>query len=187
MSSDYGDDAGEMMFNYLVRLGERVGGDAMRQHAQRLSSACERACEGIGGEKGESIPERPADEWAKLDMSEFQEIGAYEETKAVIEGRLAEAGIDPTWFQDPKTGTDYLLFKVRDAREVRQCFDGLSGETLDAASRAAEKTGLGSERDARPLGDRAAEARRASDQLESERGGARRWEREPRFEGSRAR
>ena len=71
MASDFGDESGEKLFDFMVRLGERVGGDAMRRHAGKLQAAFENA---KGGTQVEPRDADAAVEWAKLDMHEFQEI-----------------------------------------------------------------------------------------------------------------
>lgn len=84
-----------------------------------------------------------ADEFVRLcvvlDMGEFQEIEDYDAIKGIIEDRLAAHGIGPTWFPDPETGKEYLLFRIADAQEVWQSFDEFSRETDDACAKAAEK------------------------------------------------
>jgi hypothetical protein len=187
MASDFGDDSGEKMLNDFTRFAERMGEDAMRRRADEFRRACKTA-------KSASRDGKPADsgpsEWAKLDMREFQDIEGYEELKPIIDEKLSENGADHTWFTDPSSGKEYLLFKVRDAHEVWASFDQLEKESTAAEERAAKiaKREIGREakgrpekgRDERPLKDRAADAVKASKRMERSDAGARSRSRKPR-------
>lgn len=101
---------------------------------------------------GDHAPGGDAPEWAKLDMHEFQGIEDYDAIKGIIGDRLAAHGVGSTWFPDPETGKEYLLFRIADAREVWQSFDELSRETDDAAAKAAER--IREQHDKNPSRDR---------------------------------
>ena len=71
MTNDFGDDSGEKLVDWMIRIGQDVGEAAMVASGERLASAFKRArgdCENISGGEIESSPGAP--EWAKLDMSE---------------------------------------------------------------------------------------------------------------------
>ena len=125
-------------------------------------------------------------------MHEFQGIEDYEAIKGIIEDRLAAHGVASTWFPDPETGREYLLFRIADAREVWQSFDELARETDGACAKAAEKLeaqrGKGPERlrDERTLDERAGEAREASKALEAEGATSRAKAKGPRLQEVRA-
>lgn len=190
MASDYGDEAGSKMIDDFMRFGERMGERAMYARATQMRQAFENATREAqdiaGGAAEEQLPE-----WAKLDMHEFQRIEDYGSIKGIIESRLAERGVASTWFPDPETGKEYLLFRIADAQEVWKSFDELSRETDDAAAKAAEKIreqrdkAPGRNRDERTLDERAEEAREASEALEAERSTTKALTKEPRFQETR--
>lgn len=140
MASDYGDEAGEKMLDNFTRFGERMGERAMYDRASRMQRAFQNATHSAREAGGESaLPTREVSpEWAKLDMAEFQGIEDYDGIKAIIEDKLGTHGVESTWFPDPQTGKEYLLFRIADAREVWQSFDELAHETDAAKEKAAE-------------------------------------------------
>lgn len=134
MASDFGDESGEKMLDNFERFAERMGEEAMRRRAEQFIEACEHA---KSAASGKGAPGEDA-EWAKLDMREFQEIDGYDELKPIIDAKLDAHGADHAWFTDPKTGKEYLLFEIKDAREVWASFDELSKESSAAKERASE-------------------------------------------------
>ena len=164
----------------------------MYARAAQMQRAFQNATRSAQELTGDRMPEGDAPEWAKLDMQEFQGIGDYDGIKGIIEERLAAHGVGSTWFPDPETGKEYLLFRIADAREVWQSFDELSRETDDACAKAAEKIREQHEkepsrdRDDRTLDERAEDAREASAALEAERSTTKALSKEPRFQEMRA-
>lgn len=191
MASDCGDEAGSKMIDDFMRFGERMGERAMYARASQMRQAFENATREAQDIAGDAAEEQPP-EWAKLDMHEFQRIEDYGSIKGIIEDRLADRGVASTWFPDPETGREYLLFRIADAQEVWKSFDELSRETGDAAAKAAERIreqrdkAPGRNRDERTLDERAEEAREASEALEAERSTTKALTREPRFQETRA-
>lgn len=174
MASDYGDESGEKMLDSFTRFAERRGEFAMRQRAYAFQKACRNATETAREQGGLGPAPEEAPEWAKLDMHEFRAIEGYEDIKQIIEAKLDAHGVEPQWFTDEQAGKEYLLFRVRDAREVWASFNELEQETQGIAERASERAkekvqskALG--KDERPLEERAAQAREASKVLEDER------------------
>lgn len=192
MASDYGDEAGSKMIDDFMRFGERMGEQAMYARAAQMQRAFQNATRSAQELTGDRTPEGDAPEWAKLDMQELQGIEDYDAIKGIIEDRLAAHGVGSTWFPDPETGKEYLLFRIADAREVWQSFEELSSETDDAAAKAAEKIREQHEkepsrgRDDRTLDERAEDAREASAALEAERSTTKALLKEPRFQEMRA-
>ena len=170
MASDYGDEAGEKMLDNFTRFGERMGERAMYDRASRMQRAFQNATRSAreAGGGNTALPAREVSpEWAKLDMAEFQGIEDYGGIKDIIEDRLGAHGVESTWFPDPQTGKEYLLFRIADAREVWQSFDELAKETDAAKEKAADAIrqrveGRGEDREASGI-----EARRPA---EAERG-----------------
>lgn len=192
MASDYGDEAGSKMIDDFMRFGERMGERAMYARAAQMQKAFRNATRSAQELFGDHAPGGDAPEWAKLDMHEFQGIEDYDAIKGIIGDRLAAHGVGSTWFPDPETGKEYLLFRIADAREVWQSFDELSRETDDAAAKAAERIreqhdkNPSRERDDRTLDERAEDAREAAKALEAERPTSRSRSIEPRFQEMRA-
>lgn len=192
MASDYGDEAGSKMIDDFMRFGERLGERAMYARAAQMQKAFRNATRSAQELSGDHAPGGDAPEWAKLDMHEFQGIEDYDAIKGIIGDRLAAHGVGSTWFPDPETGKEYLLFRIADAREVWQSFDELSRETDDAAAKAAERIreqhdkNPSRDRDDRTLDERAEDAREAAKALEAERPTSRSRSIEPRFQEMRA-
>ena len=192
MASDYGDEAGSKMIDDFMRFGERMGERAMYARAGQMQRAFQNATRDARAAAGDEAPAEGRSEWAKLDMHEFQGIEDYEAIKGIIEDRLVSHGVGSTWFPDPETGKEYLLFRIADAREVWQSGEERSRETDDACAKAAERIRERSERepaksrDERTLDERAEEAREASNALEAERATSRALTKEPRLQEVRA-
>lgn len=139
MASDYGDEAGEKMLDNFMRFGERMGERAMYARADRMQHAFQNATRAARGTARKATPDREVSpEWAKLDMAEFREIEDYDGIKGIIEDKLKAHGVESTWFSDPASGKEYLLFRIADAQEVWRSFDELSHETDAAKEKAAE-------------------------------------------------
>ena len=194
MASDYGDEAGEKMVDDFMRFGERMGGRAMYERAHRIQRACENATREAMRSAGGDAPEpSESPEWAKLDMAEFRRIEGYDGIKGIIEAKLAARGVESAWFADPKTGKEYLLFRIADAREVWSAFDelgreaGRAGELAAEALRRRERAEPEKGRDERPLDERAASVRGAAEALEAQRATTKSLERGARPREARAR
>ena len=188
MAGDYGDEAGEKMIDDFMRFGERMGERAMYERAHRIQRAFENATQAAKRSAGQEAPE-----WAKLDMAEFRRIEGYDGIKGIIEAKLAARGVESAWFADPKTGKEYLLFRITDAREVWSSFDelgreaGRAGELAAEALRRRERAEPEKGRDERPLDERAASARGAAEALEAQRATTKSLERGARPREARAR
>lgn len=197
MPADYGDESGEKMLDNFARFAERMGVEAMRNRSTQIKRAFDNARD-FAGEK--QAPWNELTEWAKLDMREFKQIEGYDEIKQVIESKLKAKGVESAWFNDEKVGKEHLLFRIADAKEVWQGFDELSKETeraselvcqasekgldamfgksfqmkqaLDNAQNLTNSKDAKTGRDERPLEERAAQARKASEALEESKGKA---------------
>lgn len=76
MASDFGDDAGQELYDWMMRIGQDAGGKAMSDAAGKLAQALRNARSGARSGTETVDGERP--EWAKLDMAEFKELPEYE-------------------------------------------------------------------------------------------------------------
>lgn len=187
MASDYGDEAGKELYDWMYRLGQKAGDAAMHRAADRFTTALEHA---RSGKTETAADEQSGTGWAKLDMAEFREIDDYPKLRQIISGTLKQERIEHAFFDDERDGKTYLLFKTADAAKLYETFDELIEQTENAKELAseslsqerAEKRESAKDRDEEPLETKAEAARDAADQMERERGGDRMSEREPRFQ-----
>lgn len=175
MADDFGDDAGQQIFDWALRLGMegyRRGGGAAGQRA--VEAALENARDAIGAkpEPSGGAPQaaRTDARFARLDMSEFAALEDGQRIISAVDAKLAANDIWHGMTEDG--GTPWLVFKTADAPAVACAFDQLVSDTKEAASRAAERIrqeqgrddrSRAADRDREPLKDRAERARRASD------------------------
>ena len=161
MATDFGDESGEKLFDWVLRIGQDASEQAMLASAERLKDALRNARGEIGGKGPEDAAEQPS-EWAKLSMEQFASLPEYRSIKEIIDGKLTGEGIEHAFFEDK--GKEYLLFKVEDAPEVDEAFRQLEQETGKAADRARERLSEIAERRQAPerLAERAERAREAS-------------------------
>lgn len=135
MASDFGDESGEKLTDWMIRIGEDAGKEAMIASADKLVEAFHRAREGL--EKGAG-----AREWAKLDMRDFAALPEYESIKQVIEGELSARGVAHEFAQE--AGREFLVFRVKDVHEVSEAFHRLERTAENAKGRAADALGRAS-------------------------------------------
>jgi polyhydroxyalkanoate synthesis regulator phasin len=129
MASDFGDESGEKLIDWMMRVGEDAGKEAMLASADKLAEAFRRAREGLDKGIGGS-----AREWAKLDMKDFKDLPAYDSIKQIIDGELAGRGVEHEFASEG--GRDFLVFKVKDVHEVSDAFPQLDENTAAAKERA---------------------------------------------------
>lgn len=192
MATDFGDDAGGELYEWMLRIGQDAGEQTMRDAAGRLSSALRNMRGGAEAAAGEKIGDGRTPRWAKLDMAEIDALPDPAGVRRALDERMDDAGVEHAYVGDPAVGQSYLLFRTEDAPRLYSCIDELLEEIGETAERAAREVSRqreaerGDEREAddpdkEPLDKKAKAAREASEQLERERGGAAR-EREPRFQ-----
>lgn len=90
MASDYGDEAGEKLFDWMLRMGQDASQDAIRASAERLKSAIRN----LRGQIDEPLAEAEREgvrEYARLNLSEFEELPDYASLREIIETRLDAA------------------------------------------------------------------------------------------------
>lgn len=176
MPSDFGDESGEKLFDYLLRVGQDAGEAAMYESATRLVSAFRNMREGarnadadLSGLDVEAGVGADAPRWAKLSMAEFEQLPEYQSIKEIISSELDRAGVEHDFFSD-KNRTDHLLFKVEDAPDVSEAFEGLERSAQRACDEALKARGVTREqvRDMEPLAKKAEAARQASEIADAE-------------------
>lgn len=137
MPSDFGDESGEKLFDWMVRVGQEAWQAAMSHGAARVSMAFRNSVGEIGRE-GAALanPQQPeiAPEWAKLNLHEFKELPEFETIKEVIDGELDREALQHEFYDEGEKS--FLIFRVDDAPEVARCFNELADETNRACKRA---------------------------------------------------
>lgn len=159
MASDFGDESGERLFDWMLRVGQDASEDAIKDAADRLKNAIRN----LRGHIEE--PERAQEttrEYARLNLSEFEELPDYASLKEIIENRLDAEAIEHDIAAIE--GHDYLVFRVEDAPAVDSVFKEMEDSVDEAASRARAELerDLSKERDEQPLELKAEAAREAS-------------------------
>lgn len=134
MASDFGDESGEKLFDWLLRIGQDAGEQAMLQSADKLASAFRKTREGIDGEAKAAASD--VREWAKLDMKDFAELPQYESLKEIISGELASRGIEHVFAEE--AGSDFLVFKAKDVHEISEVFHRLEEKVIAEKEHAKE-------------------------------------------------
>ena len=159
MPSDFGDESGEKLFDWMLRLGQEAGQAAMTHSAARVSMAFRNAVGEIGSEQSaitagvEQAIEAP--EWAKLNLHEFKDLPEFGTIKEIIGSKLEREALQHEFFDEGEKS--YLIFRVDDAPEVARCFDELATETTRACKKAeqqlSKEKGRAAARDGETLDD----------------------------------
>lgn len=162
MASDYGDEAGGKLLDWMLRIGQEAGAEAMARSARELSERLAGIRGTIAGGRAEAIAADGAPTYAKLSLEELSGLPEYATIKEVVSDKLRAASVEHHII--PGGGRDWLLFKVEDAPEVDEAFRQLEQETGKAAERARERLSEIAERRQAPerLAERAERAREAS-------------------------
>ena len=140
MPSDFGDESGEKLFDWMLRLGQEAGQAAMAHSAARVSMAFRNAVGEIGhGQSAAAGIERASEatEWAKLNLHEFKGLPEFETIKEIIDANLDREALSHEFFSEGEKS--YLIFRVGDSPEVARCFDELAQETTQAAKKAEQQ------------------------------------------------
>ena len=172
MAEDFGDAAGQQLYEWTMRIGlyarQHPGAGSaqaqMQQAVDRLSAALEHARDmapEAGGTGGARLPE-----YAKLDLHEFKELEDFPAIRRAIDSRLTSDGL-LHYFNDDEQGRTWLVFRTADAPGVSAGFDALAGDARKAGERAAAQIRECSShdreatRDEEPLVERATRVREA--------------------------
>lgn len=160
MASDFGDESGEKLFDWFLRMGQNMTEESMRASAEKHKSAIRNLRGNLDSEAPGKEPE--VKEFARLNMSEFEELPDYESLRDIIDGMLDEAAIEHDFAK--VEGHDHLVFRVADAPEVDEVFAHLEENVDRCAENAIDERDLelSRERDAEPLEVKALAAKEAS-------------------------
>ena len=134
MASDYGDEAGGKLLDWMLRIGQEAGAEAMARSARELSERLAGIRGTIAGGRAEAIAADGVPAYAKLSLEELSGLPEYATIKEVVSDKLRAASVEHHII--PGEGRDWLLFKVEDAPEVDEAFRQLEQETGKAADRA---------------------------------------------------
>lgn len=170
MPSDFGDESGEKLFDWILRVGQDATESALLNQAEKLRNAFRNARGEIDPATESAIEGNETSEWAKLKLAEFESLPEYSTIKEIIEKKLDAEKIEHEFFAD-KDGHDYLLFRISDAPDVSQAFSDLEKQTDVALDKALKSRGLtrNQVRDAEPIEIRAQSARESAKALEAAR------------------
>lgn len=169
MAGDFGDESGEKLLDWMMKVGQDASEAAILSSAERLKAAFRNARGEVSG-VGDVPAEEQVTEWAKLRLAEFEALPEYDTIKEAIDSKLDAQKIEHDFFTD-KSGNEFLLFRVEDAPDVSRAFADLEEQTDRAADKALEARGKTRDqvRDAEPLEERAASARKSSKAIEDAR------------------
>lgn len=166
MATDFGDESGEKLFDWMLRVAQEAGQEAIAKSAKNLANAIKKTCadidEAIGAEGGAA----KAPEWGKLNMREFADLPHYETLKEMISARLKEDGVEHAFANEDDNR--FLVFKVNEAPAVAQAFKRIEEAIPEACERA-----KGALAKSEPLKERAARARAAAEEIARKAGKSR--------------
>ena len=159
MATDFGDESGEKLFDWMLRVGQ----EALAKSAKGLAEAIRSTRANI--EKGEGSGDAAAKttEWAKLSMREFEDLPEYETLADTISSQLKKEGVEHAFANED--GKRLLVFKANEAPSVVQAFRRIEDSIPEACERAKGALAKGE-----PLKVRAARARAAAEQLAQKTG-----------------
>lgn len=176
MPSDFGDDSGEKLVDWMIRIGQDAGQAAMLASGEKLADAFRCARGECGGTEearaGGQEPPTGVAQWAKLDMSEFASLPEYETVRQIIDEKLSREGIRHEFASMPEG--EHLIFLVRDAPDVSEVFGRLEEATRASAQRASRELAQMRERaKGEPIAEKAARVKEASARIEASKGRSR--------------
>ena len=117
MASDYGDEAGGKLLDWMLRIGQEAGAEAMARSARELSERLAGIRGTIAGGRAEAIAADGVSTYAKLSLEELSGLPEYATIKEVVSDKLRAASVEHHII--PGEGRDWLLFKVEDPRGRR--------------------------------------------------------------------
>ena len=140
MADDFGDDAGDKLLEWSMRImierGRLHARESSAGLARALRDAQERVSPGGGAPQGE---ERNG--WAKLDVRDLASVEGWDDVRAAIDAELDARGIAHEWFEDGRTGERRLLFRTGDARGLADSLGSLAEKVEAAHEQAARASG----------------------------------------------
>ena len=157
MATDFGDESGEKLFDWMLRVGQEAGQEALAKSAKGLAEAIRSTCAGIEKKGSGDVAAKTA-EWAKLSMREFEDLPEYETLADMISSQLKKEGGEHAFANEG--GKRFLVFKANEAPSVAQAFRRIEESIPEACERAKGALAKGE-----PLKERAARARAVVEQI----------------------
>lgn len=158
MATDFGDESGEKLFDWMLRVGQEAGQEVLAKSAKGLAEAIRSTCASIEKSEGSGGVAAKAPEWAKLSMREFEGLPEYETLADMISSQLKKGGVEHAFANEG--GKRFLVFKANEAPSVAQAFRRIEESIPEARERAKGALVKGE-----PLKERAARARAAAEQI----------------------
>lgn len=173
MPNDFGDDTGEKLVDWMIRIGQDAGEAAMVASGEKLAAAFRRArddCDDVDSGRQPSSDE--IRHWAMLDLREFTGLPEYETIRQIIDDRLSHEGIRHEFAPLPEG--EHLVFLVEDAPDVNEVFKKLEETARDATERAGSELSRMRERvREEPIAEKAKAAKEAAARIEAAKGKSR--------------
>mgnify|MGYP007081923260 FL=1 len=163
MATDFGDESGEKLFDWMLRVGQEAGQEALAKSAKGLAEAIRSTCASIEKSEGSGDAAAKTTEWAKLSMREFEDLPEYETLADMISSQLKKEGVEHAFANE--RGKRFLVFKANEAPSVAQAFRRIEESIPEACERAKGALAKGE-----PLKERAARARAAAEQIAQKAG-----------------
>lgn len=158
MATDFGDESGEKLFDWMLRVGQEAGQEALAKSAKGLAEAIRSTCASIEKSEGSGGVAAKTTEWAKLSMREFEDLPEYETLADMISAQLKKDGVEHAFANEGENR--FLVFKVNEAPAVAQAFKRIEEAIPEACERA-----KGALAKAEPLKERATRARAAAEEI----------------------
>lgn len=116
MASDYGDEAGGKLLDWMLRIGQEAGAEAMARSARELSERLAGIRGTIAGGRAEAIAADGVPTYAKLSLEELSGLPEYATIKEVVSDKLRVRGA-PRLGALP--GVQWRAARRRGARELQ--------------------------------------------------------------------
>lgn len=110
MATDFGDESGEKLFDWMLRVGQEAGQEALAKSAKGLAEAIRSTCAGI-----EDLPE-------------------YETLADMISSQLKKEGVEHAFANEG--GKRFLVFKAKETPSVARAFRRIEESIPEACERA---------------------------------------------------
>lgn len=158
MATDFGDESGEKLFDWMLRVGQEAGQEALTKSAEGLAEAIKSTCATIEKSEGLGDVAAKTPEWAKLSMREFEDLPEYETLADMISAQLKKDGVEHAFANEGENR--FLVFKANEAPSAAQAFRRIEESIPEACERAKGALTKGE-----PLKERAARARAAAERI----------------------
>lgn len=94
MASDYGDEAGGKLLDWMLRIGQEAGAEAMARSARELSERLAGIRGTIAGGRAAQVAAEGAPTYAKLSLEELSGLPEYATIKEIVSDRLRAASVE---------------------------------------------------------------------------------------------